>query len=67
MRVMALQRRPNKLSFYAMTEQFLKDIIHGLAEPIDSDFKGADFYLNGVKNPAPKEAVKIINENTRKP
>lgn len=59
-------KEANKLSFYAMTEQFLKDIMHGFAEPIENDFKGSDFSLNGIQNPTAKEAVKIINENITK-
>ncbi|HSX14144.1 MAG TPA: S9 family peptidase [Chlamydiales bacterium] len=53
----------NRLSFYALTEQFLADVLGGKAEPIGSDFSGADFVLNGVNHPTPDTAVTIIKEN----
>ena len=56
----------NRLSFYAMTEQFLSDILGGKAEPIGSDFKGSDFVLNGKKDPSAEEASTIIREKIGK-
>lgn len=53
----------NRLSFYAMTEQFLSDILGGAAEPIGNDFKGADFVLNGEKDPSAEEASMIIRDH----
>lgn len=56
----------NRLSFYALTEQFLALILGGLAEPIGDDFKGSDFVLNGEKNPTPATAINILDENIKK-
>jgi dipeptidyl aminopeptidase/acylaminoacyl peptidase len=53
----------NRLSFYALTEQFLADILGGMAEPIGNDFQGSDFVLNGEKNPTPAKALNIIEAN----
>lgn len=56
----------NRISFYAMTEVFLSDILGGNVEPIGDDFKGADFVLNGVKNPSSEMASEIIEKNIKK-
>ncbi len=43
-------RNPNnRLSFIAMMEQFLSNILGGDAEPIGDAFKGTNFTLNGKK------------------
>ncbi len=55
----------NRLSFYAITEQFLSDILGGAAEPIGNDFQGSDFILNGEINPSPSAAMTIIEKNIR--
>ncbi len=55
----------NRLSFYAMTEQFLSDILGGKAEPIGNDFKGSDFVLNGTKDPSAEAATNLIREHTK--
>ena len=55
----------NRLSFYAMTEQFLSDILGGRKEPIGADFQGADFILNGEKDPTPQAAEQIIHDNIK--
>ncbi len=52
----------NRLSFYAMTEQFLSDILGGKAEPIGNDFQGANFILNGIKDPSADAASALIRE-----
>lgn len=56
----------NRLSFYAMTEQFLSIILGGRAEPIGKDFQGADFVLNGEKNPSADTAMNTIEDNIHK-
>jgi dipeptidyl aminopeptidase/acylaminoacyl peptidase len=53
----------NRLSFYALTELFLSNILGGRAEPIGNDFQGADFILNGEKNPSVSEATTIVESN----
>jgi dipeptidyl aminopeptidase/acylaminoacyl peptidase len=53
----------NRISFYALTEQFFKDILGGRAEPIGDDLKGSDFILNGENNPSPEMAETIIKKN----
>ncbi|MBP7189675.1 MAG: S9 family peptidase [Rickettsiaceae bacterium] len=50
----------NKLSFYAITEEFLSDVIGGKNEEIGSDLKGADFLLDGKKTRNGKLVKKII-------
>ena len=52
----------NRLSNYALIEQFLAKILGGRAEPIGNDLAGANFLLNGesVDN---KKSEKIINES----
>ncbi len=37
----------NKLSFYAITEQFLANILGGRAEPVGTDLKDVNMLLNG--------------------
>ncbi len=56
----------NRISFYALTEEFLSDILGGKVEPIGDNFKGADFVLNGVKDPSPEAASEIIQKNIEK-
>lgn len=56
----------NRLSFYALTEQFLSLILGGKAEPIGNDFQGANFVLNGEENPSVKQAETIIDTNIHK-
>jgi dipeptidyl aminopeptidase/acylaminoacyl peptidase len=53
----------NRLSFYALTEQFLSKILGGQAESIGKDLEGSDFTLNGEKDPSSAKAVQIINDN----
>ena len=50
----------NRLSYYALIEQFLAKILSGRTEEIGKDLEGANFLLNGkaVNN---KEAEQIIN------
>lgn len=55
----------NRLSFYAMTEQFLSDILGGKAEPIGNDFQGSDFVLNGKKDPSAETASAIIRDQIK--
>ena len=56
----------NRISFYAMTENFLSDILGGKFEPIGNNFIGSNFILNGVKDPTPEVAKQIISKNIEK-
>jgi dipeptidyl aminopeptidase/acylaminoacyl peptidase len=51
----------NRLSFYAMTELFLANILGGHVEKIEKDFDGANFILNKLEKPSNLEAENIIN------
>ncbi|MCC8484110.1 MAG: S9 family peptidase [Rickettsia endosymbiont of Labidopullus appendiculatus] len=51
----------NKLSFYAITEQFLASILGGRAEPLGTSLNDIKFILNGKKNKNSYETEKIIN------
>lgn len=56
-----LARPENKLSYFAMIEQFLAKILGGKVEAINDDFKGANFLLNG-KEPNNQLAEELINK-----
>lgn len=55
----------NRLSYYALVETFLADVLGGKKEPIGDDLKGANFLLNGHKTHSSIEAGKIISESMR--
>ncbi|MFP3017660.1 MAG: alpha/beta fold hydrolase [Candidatus Tisiphia sp.] len=52
----------NRLSYYALIEQFLAKILGGRAESIGKDLKGANFLLNG-KTVNDKEAERVISHS----
>ncbi|WP_417905533.1 alpha/beta fold hydrolase [Candidatus Tisiphia endosymbiont of Micropterix aruncella] len=52
----------NRLSYYALIEQFLAKILGGRAESIGEDLKGANFLLNG-KTVNDKEAERVISHS----
>lgn len=56
----------NRLSFYAMTEQFLHLVLGGLAEDIGSSLNGANFVLNDQKNLTNTEVEGLIYRNITK-
>ncbi|RYE05991.1 MAG: S9 family peptidase [Rickettsiaceae bacterium] len=55
-------RPENKLSYFAMIEQFLSKVLGGKAQAIDDDLRGADFILNGEKNISSESVEKAITE-----
>jgi hypothetical protein len=55
-------RPENRISHYAMTEQFLSRILGGRAEPIGVDLEKANFTLNGITTKNAAEAEKVIDE-----
>jgi dipeptidyl aminopeptidase/acylaminoacyl peptidase len=57
-----LVRPENKLSFYAIAENFLATILGGEVEPVGEDLKGANFILNGKENIDNNEVETIINQ-----
>ena len=54
-------RPENKISFYALTEQFFAKILDGKAEPIDKDLYGAKLILNGAVPKNSMEAEKSVD------
>lgn len=52
----------NKLSFYAIAEQFLARILNGKSEPIGKDLNGSNIILNNKQRPTNEEVTKIINK-----
>lgn len=52
----------NRLSYYALIEQFLAKILGGREESIGEDLKGANFLLNG-KTVNDKEAERVISHS----
>jgi len=56
-------RPENRISFYALTEQFLSDILGGEAEPINNDLNGSTLELNGKNISNSIEAEKIIHNS----
>jgi dipeptidyl aminopeptidase/acylaminoacyl peptidase len=51
----------NRISYYAMAEQFLAKILKGRAEHIGEALKGANVILNDKENLTGKEAEDVIN------
>ena len=60
-------RPENRISHYAMTEQFLARILGGRAEAIGVDLEKANFTLNGKNTKNAAEAEKVINEAIKGP
>ena len=56
----------NRLSFYAMTEQFLSTILGGRSEDIGADLTGADFTLNDISKPSASTVTTIIKDSILK-
>lgn len=56
------ERPENRLSFYALTEEFLAKILKGRAEEIGKDLKDAKFLLNNKTVKDNREAKVIIDE-----
>ncbi len=52
----------NRISFYALTEKFLGEILGGKIEPIGDGLKGASLILNDVKNVTDLEAYDMIKK-----
>ncbi len=52
----------NRLSFYAIVEQFLAKVLGGKAEPIGKSLNDINFILNGKKNKNSDETKLIINQ-----
>ena len=52
----------NRLSHYALTEQFLADILGGRAEPIGDAMNGANLILDGMKVHNAKEAAAAVQK-----
>lgn len=52
----------NKLSFYAITEEFLSNILGGKNEEIGSDMNGADFSIDGKKTKDGTVVKKIVEK-----
>ncbi|MGB4191915.1 MAG: S9 family peptidase [Rickettsiales bacterium] len=59
-------RPENRISFYALTEQFLAKIIGGKAESIGNDLKDASLILNGLVPKDSAEAEKAISQAVSK-
>lgn len=59
-------RPENRISFYALTEQFLADILGGKAELINNDLEGSNLILNGKKTISSAEAEEIIHSSIPK-
>lgn len=55
-------RPENRMSHYALTEQFLARILGGRFEPVGDDFLKANFTLNGKKVQNNSEAEKAVDE-----
>ncbi len=55
-------RPENRISFYALTEQFLAKILGGKCEPIGNDLNGANFILNGAIHNNSLEIEKVISQ-----
>ena len=55
-------RPENRISHYALTEQFLARILGGRFEPVGDDFLKANFTLNGKKVKNNNEAEKAVDE-----
>jgi len=55
-------RPENKVSFFALAEQFLAKILGGRFEPIGNDLKGANFSLNNSIPKNNKEAEKELDK-----
>lgn len=53
----------NRMSFYAITEQFLEKILGGNAEPIESGFRNDNLILNDNKKVTDEYISKIMTEN----
>ena len=58
-------RPENRLSHYALTEQFLARILKGRAEHIGDSLNGANFTLNGKEVKDGAEAEKVVDESVR--
>jgi len=52
----------NRISYYALAEQFLAKILKGRAEAIGDDLKNANLILNDKEKISGKEAEKIIDK-----
>lgn len=59
-------RPENRISFYALTEQFLAKILGGKAESIGNDLKDANLILNGLVLKDSAEAEKAISQAVSK-
>lgn len=59
-------RPENRISFYALTEQFLAEILGGKAEAIGNDLKDANLILNGLVLKDSAEAEKAISQAVSK-
>lgn len=55
-------RPENRISFYAITEQFLAKVLGGRAQPIGEDLEGANLILNGVAPETALEAENVIDK-----
>ena len=51
-------RPENRISFFALAEQFLAKVLGGRYEPMGEDLKGSNFSLNGI---VPKDSAEIEN------
>lgn len=58
-------RPGNRISFYAITEQFLAKILHGRFEPVGEDLKNASVNLNGKTPTTGKEISEIVDSSLR--
>ncbi len=58
-------RPANRLSYYALAEQFLAKILKGRKEHIGTDLKGSNLILNDKENFSGETAEKIIDEAIR--
>ncbi|MCT4634645.1 MAG: S9 family peptidase [Rickettsiales bacterium] len=58
-------RPENRISFYALAEQFLAKVLGGRAQPIDEDLEGANLILNGVSPKNALEAENIIGKEVK--
>lgn len=58
-------RPENRISFYAITEQFLAKILHGRFEPVGEDLKGASVDLNGKTPTSGNEVSEIVDSSLR--
>jgi len=52
----------NRLSYYALVEQFLATILRGKSEAIGDDLKGVNFLLNDKAGPSNLDAEKTIKD-----